>query len=474
LKDTPAGGVHLIDHTLTKSIHEPARETKVCREADVVVVGGGPGGVGAALAAARCGANVVLLERYGYLGGMATGGLVNIIPNMSDISGKQYIAGITQEIIDRLDKRNCTHYPRQEDWGTSERKVVDLYLDAGLRHFYVRNNLNSGKEIALYTALYDPEILKDELNVMAAEAGVKLYLHSWGVQPILEDNRLQGVIFESKSGRQAVLAKIVIDSTGDGDIFVSAGAEFDNQLSPRLRTSMLAMVYWLMNVDVKRYDEFRHSKPEKYAGLVNEILQFRGFPNFFKDLIESHENILWSHPMFPTSDSKDVEELTRVDIDARSRIVKTYEFLKKNMPGFENSIIMLTSPQLGTQGGRRLIGEYMLTEKDMETDEVFKDTIAIFPNNDNGEISANHPVMCIPYRTMVPKTPVENLLVACRAYSTADSINHQFNIIPFCLCLGQAAGTAAALALEAGTTVRQVNYGVLKDNLKKQGVILPG
>ena len=196
--------------------------------------------------------------------------------------------------------------------------------------------------------------------------------------------------------------------------------------------------------------------------------------SFFKDLIESHKNILWSHPMFPTSDSKDVEELTRVDIDARSRIVKTYEFLKKNMPGFENSVIMLTSPQLGTQGGRRLIGEYMLTEKDMETDEVFEDTIAIFPNNDNGEISANHPVMCIPYRTMVPKTPVENLLVACRAYSTADSINHQFNIIPFCLCLGQAAGTAAALALEADTTVRQVDYGVLKGNLKKQGVILPG
>jgi hypothetical protein len=115
----------------------------------------------------------------------------------------------------------------------------------------------------------------------------------------------------------------------------------------------------------------------------------------------------------------------------------------------------------------------MLTEKDMETDEVFEDTIAIFPNNDNGEISAKHPVMNIPYRTMVPRSPIENLLVACRAYSTSDSINHHFNIIPFCLCLGQAAGTAAALSLNEGVNVRRVNYKALQDNLRKQGVILP-
>jgi hypothetical protein len=456
-----------------KTIIEPARETRVCQEVDVVVVGGGPGGVGAALAAARNGAKTVLIERYGYLGGMATGGLVNIIPNLSDISGKQYIAGIPQEMLDRLEKRGATHYPARQDWGSSDRRVVDLYLDANLRHFYVRKDLNTGKEIALYTVLCDPEIMKDELNTMIAEAGVKLYLHSWGVQPVMEGNAMKGVIFESKSGRQAVLAKVVIDSTGDGDIFTAAGVEFDNQLSPALRTSMLAMVYWLVNVDIKRYDEFRKSQPEKHEQFIQEIMKFRGFPRFFKDLMKDHENILWSHPMVLTRDSKDVEELTRIDIEARNRIVRTYEFLKKNMPGFEKSIIMQTSPQLGTQGGRRIIGEYMLTEKDMETDEVFEDTIAIFPNNDNGEVSARHPVLHIPYRTMVPKTPVENLLVACRGYSTADTINHQFNIIPFCMCLGQAAGTAAALSLSAGVSVRKVNYQALQDNLRKQGVILP-
>ena len=464
----------MADKLKIKTILEPAREISVCREADVVVVGGGPGGIGAAISAARLGLDVVLIERYGYLGGMATGGLVNIIPNMSDISGKQYIGGITQEIVDRLERREATHYPAKADWGGSRRKIVDLYLDANLRHFYVRNNLNIGKEIALYTVLYDPEILKDELNVMAAEAGVKLYLHSWGVQPIMQGQTMKGVIFESKSGRQAVLGKVVIDSTGDGDMFVAAGADFDNQLSPKLRTSMLAMVYWVMNVNVRAFDNFKKSKPEAWKGMVQEITAFKGFPFHFKDLIKNHEKILWAHPMFPTRDSKDVEELTRVDVDARHRVVKTWEYFKKNVPGFEKSLIMLTSPQLGTQGGRRIIGEYMLTEKDLVSDEVFEDTIAIFPDNDNGEISAKHPVLHIPYRTMVPKTKIENLLVACRAYSTADSINHQFNIIPFCLCLGQAAGTAAALALSAGVNVRQVDRKALHKNLKKQGVILPG
>jgi hypothetical protein len=308
---------------------------------------------------------------------------------------------------------------------------------------------------------------------MAAEAGVKLYLHSWGVQPIMAGNSVKGVIFESKSGRQALLGKVVIDSTGDGDMFVAAGADFDNHLSPKLRTSMLAMAFWLVNVDFKEYDSFKVSRPEKHSELMQEIRQFGGFTNYFKDLLKDHENVLWSHPMIPTSDSKDVEELTRVDIDARKRIVKTYEFLKQHMPGFEKSIFMLTSPQLGTQGGRRIIGEYTLTEKDMETDEVFEDTIAVFPNNDNIEISAKHPAMCIPYRTMVPRSPVENLLVACRAYSTSDSVNHHFNIIPFCLCLGQAAGTAAAMAVDSGVSVRKVNYQILQDKLRNQGVILP-
>ena len=133
---------------------------------------------------------------------------------------------------------------------------------------------------------------------------------------------------------------------------------------------------------------------------------------------------------------------------------------------------MLTAPQLGTQGGRRIIGEYTVTEKDLETDEVFEDTIAVLANNDYHEISAKHPTLCIPYRCLVPKR-VDGLLVAGRAFSSADTINESFNIIPHCIAYGQAAGTAAAMAVKAGIQPRKVDYKALRANLVKQGVNLP-
>jgi len=167
-----------------------------------------------------------------------------------------------------------------------------------------------------------------------------------------------------------------------------------------------------------------------------------------------------------------VEELTMMDVRARKRALVTYEFFKKNIPGFERSFIMLTAPQLGIQGGRRIIGEYTLSEKDMESDEVFPDTIAVLANNDNGEVSAHHPTLCVPYRCLVPQK-IDGLLVACRAFSSADSINHCFNIIPHCLSYGQAAGTAAAIAASEGIQPRNVDYRDLRARLVAEGVKLP-
>src|SRR4030042_2591452 len=139
---------------MTKTITDPARKLKVVRDVDVVVVGGGPGGVASAISAARNGAKTVLIERYGHLGGMATGGLINIFPNLSDISGRQRIFGITQEILDRLTRRGGASYPKKEDWGTTDPKVGDYYLNATLGFFFVRKDLNrGGKQGVLYTAL---------------------------------------------------------------------------------------------------------------------------------------------------------------------------------------------------------------------------------------------------------------------------------------------------------------------------------
>jgi len=459
-----------------RTVTEEARNIKVCREADVVVVGGGPGGIGSAIAAARTGADTVLIERYGHLGGMATGGLINILPNLSDISGKQHIYGLNQEIIDRMEKRNAAFYPRKKDWGTTDKKLVDFYNDTGLNIFYVRKDPNmGGKERVMYTAVVDPEVLKDELNDMVQEAGVDLLLHSWGTRPIMEGNTVKGVFFESKSGRQAILGKVVIDSTGDGDIFVEAGAEFDGALDNKRRTAWLASTFWMTDVDIKKADDFKASQPKKFAELMQELLKLGGYPHYFKGILGNQRNVLWYHSFqiqSEASDGKDVRELTRVDVRGRKRAVTTYEFMKKNVPGFENCYIMQTAPQLGTQGGRRVIGEYILDDKDMVSDEVHEDTIVVLANNDNGEISAKHPSICIPYRCLVPKE-VDGLLVACRAFSSTDSINQFFNIIPPCIAYGQAAGTAAAMAVDAGVQPRKVDYKALHDNLVKQGVNLP-
>ena len=208
---------------------------------------------------------------------------------------------------------------------------------------------------------------------------------------------------------------------------------------------------------------------------MQELLKLGGYPHFFKSILNNQPNVIWYHCMQPQpqrTDAMDVEQLTKIDIRSRKRALITYDFMRKHVPGFEKSYIMLTAPQLGTQGGRRIIGEYTVTEKDLETDEVFEDTIAVLANNDSHEISARHPALCIPYRCLVPKR-VDGLLVAGRAFSSADTVNESFNIIPHCIAYGQAAGTAAALAVKSGIQPRKVNYQALRQNLVKQGVNLP-
>lgn len=474
--------------SIQSTVLEPSREIRVAREADVLVVGGGPGGVAAAIAAARNGAKVVLLERYGHLGGMATGGLVNAIPNLSTMDGEQGIAGICQEIIDRLSTKDGVHVPERSVWGSSDKKAVEYYLDHNYSFFYLRRHPDEGNMRVIYSALADPELLKNELNEMVVEAGVDLFLHSWGARPMMDGNTVTGMFFESKSGRQAVRAKVVIDSTGDGDVFAAAGADYDGTIKPGLRISNLAMGCWIANVDLAKRKAFRAAEPDKYAELTRQASSRRSEPLekamieaigantlkdlFFEDMVPNHEGVLTLQPHIPCCDQTDVEEMTRIDVGVRKQLVETWQFCKKNFPGFERSWIMLTAPQLGTTGGKRVIGEYVYSEQDMLADRVFEDTIAVLPNNDTGMLAVQHPNVYIPYRTLVP-CKVEGLLVACRGFSSSQFINNLWNLIPHCMCFGQAAGTAAAMAVQAGCRPRDVDYKALHDNLVGQGVILP-
>ena len=453
------------------TITQAGRDITVIRQVDVIVVGGGPGGVAAAVSAARGGAKTILLERYGHLGGMATGGLVNIIPNLGNIYGEHLIGGFCQELIDRLSARSGASFPDKSEWGKGTPAVVEKYLKANMMHFYIRKN-QEGEYVVLYTAVVDPEIAKDELNTMVLESGCELLLHTWVTEPIMEGNTVKGVIIESKSGRQALLAKIVIDCTGDGDLLPYTGTETIDYMIPGSRIAQFGWVYWICNVDLNKYDDIATNDPDRLKAISDEIVKAGGSPRFSRGLLDNQEGVVWIHRLIGSLHQTDIEEMTFIDTTTRSTSVKNWELLRKHMPGFEKSFIMLSSPQLGTSGGRRIIGEYYLTAKDMDTDEPFPDTIAIFADNDRGDLSLRYPRTYVPYRSLIPKG-VDGLLVACRAFSSDHDYQEFFNLIPHCMCLGQAAGSAAAIAIKDGVDVRAIDFKKLRADLLADGAILP-
>jgi hypothetical protein len=447
-----------------RTIPEPNKTINVVCECDIVVVGGGPGGIGAAVSAARNGADTVLIERYGYLGGMGTGGLVTIIPCLSDFGGTMQIGGINQEWIERLTMKEAETHPPEQIWGSTDKRLTSYWND---RSFFT---VREGRIV--YASLIDAEISKCILNEMVTESKVKTYLHSWGTMPIMDGNKTVGVVFESKSGRQAVMAKVVIDSTGDGDLLPYAGATFDVDIRPNLRIANLSLSYWIDNVNYMKADDFRKTNFRKWGELMQDLSQQGGHTFFMRSNLKGQDNIVWIHPRFATSSQIDVEELTRVEFLGREKMLITYEFFKKNIPGFENSFIVLSGPQLGTRGARRVHGDYMVTSADLLSNEPFEDTIAIFPDLDRGEASLSHPLTFIPYRSLLPKG-VENMLVGCRAFSSDQEVNNFFNLIPHCVAFGEAAGTAAALSLRQGVSVRNVDFASLRKRLIAQNVPLP-
>jgi len=375
------------------------------------------------------------------------------------------IGGINQEWIERLTVREAEMHPPEEIWGATDKRLIAYWNERSF--FTVREGH------IVYASIIDAEISKCILNDMVNEAKVKTYLHSWGTLPVMDGNKAVGVVFESKSGRQAVMARIVIDSTGDGDLLPAAGASFDVDIDPRIRIANLSLCYWIDNVKFMKVDDFRKTNPQRWGELMRDLMQKGGHPFFMRSNLKNQENIVWVHPRYANSSQTDVEELTRVEFLGREKMLLTHEFFKKNIPGFEDSFIVLSSPQLGTRGARRIHGDYMVTSEDLRSNEPFEDTIAIFPDLDRGEASLAHPHTFIPYRSLLPKG-VENMLVACRAFSSDQEVNNFFNLIPHCVALGEAAGTAAALSLGQGVSVRNVDFSSLRKQLAVQNVPLPG
>jgi glycine/D-amino acid oxidase-like deaminating enzyme len=433
----------------TRIIREAARETPVIADTDVLVVGGGPAGVCAAIAAARSGARVILTERYPHLGGLASGGQVIVLDDMADLHEKT-VGGLSDEIVERLDALGGAVYPPREDQFVSSEAAWRRWGRWGLQDNYARTK----PKTITYAVAFDPEALKYISLQMVASAGVQLRLHSLFVASIVEDGVIRGGIFETKSGRQAIQANVVVDASGDGDVFASAGADFE------LGTYIMTVVHRFANVDVERAIAWEHAHAEEYARLDKEIKAIYGGSWEHWWLRTTIEGVVWCNcPHIPNLNALSVEDQTYVEYEARKRIFAALEFARKNLPGFERAKLVDTAPQLGVRQTRLLRGEYVLTKQDVLGRRWFEDRIGRGRD------------YYYPYRTLLP-VGVDGLLVAGRCFSATSEAQKMSREIPPMFVVGQAAGVAAALSVRQGITPRQIDVTELQHALRAQGALL--
>ena len=430
-------------------VNEPGRQTPVVAETDVLVVGGGPAGQAAAVAAARAGAEVMLLERFGYLGGLASGGMVLLL---DDMCGEREVSvgGLALEIIDRLERIGACVTPPKGDCFRNDAEVRDRWVRWGFEELYGKKR----PKPIIYSGAFDPEGWKQVSQEMVLEAGAKLRFHSWFSRAIVEDGAVRGVVVETKSGRQAILGRVVIDATGDGDVFASAGA-------PGVHGSyIMTLVHRLADVDTDAAIAFERSDPAAAQQLDREVKQLLGGSWEMWWLLTPRPGVVWCNcPHIPGHDGLDPEHQTKIEIEARRRFMKVAEFVRAHYPGFQRAYILDAAPQLGVRQTRLLEGEYVVTKEDILERRTFPDVVARGRD------------YYTPYRSLVPKG-IEGLLVAGRCYSATPEAQRISREIPPLMVMGEAAGTAAALSLESSVAPRKVDVSGLQKRLVAQGVNL--
>lgn len=409
-----------------KKISVPSREIPVAGNYDVVIAGGGPAGVCAAISAARNGAKTLLIERYNHLGGLASGGLVLKLEGFDN--GKiPLVKGIPQEIVKRLQKLNGIMMPLKG-----------------------------------HNAYHDPECFKWVCLEILQEAGVQILLHSLAVDVIMNGNKLNGLIVENKGGRQAVCAKIIIDTTGDGDIAARSGADYEESRGP------VGLVFRLGNINYTANDQFIIQHQKKFNQIKKRLYKIWDGGHIQVFTRTNNDCVVWcNNSLFgKTKNILDAFSLTECEIVLRERIMKTISFLRKNMPGYESCVLLDTASQLGVRYGRLIKGEYMLTEKDMWASKSFDDVIC-----KGGAFWKEGTIYDIPYRCLVPKR-IENLLVAGRCFSSSQKGNYGARVIPTCMAMGEAAGAASAISAKKKILPRDIDVPLLQQKLAGQGVFL--
>ena len=437
-------------------VREPARETPVVGEYDVVVLGGGPAGIAAAASATRPGARALLVERYGFMGGMGTAaGVTNFCGLHANVHGeiRQVVHGIADDLLVCM----------RDLGGLNEPHVI------------------FGGKIAAQA--YDNAAFKIAADEVVLGSGCEVLFHSLAVGVAMaSEDRIDALILETKSGRRAVRAKIFIDCSGDGDLAAHAGAPFEKSPQLLYPTAM----FRVNGVDAAKAGDAWNRIPD----LMREAeAKGRRFPRKGPIVRPQKNPSEWRVNVTQLAnadgsaiDGTDAEQFSRAEIEGRRQIVDFFRFLKDSAPGFENAYILEIAPQVGIRETRRIVGEYQLSEDDVLKCVSFDDTIGVngWPVEAHvkgdvifkfADIPASRGFNHLPYRMLVPKR-IDNLLVAGRCASMTHMGQSAARVSGGCFVMGQAAATAATISMSAGKPPRAIDVTALQDQLRKDGAFL--
>lgn len=425
---------------MTESENVPVAATS-----DVVVVGGGAAGVSAAVSAAKNGCSVTLLERYHHLGGMASGGMVLVLDDM--VNGSEItVSGIVAEFIGRMEREGMAVTPPPEDRYASD-EMYRKWARWGVHDFHQPKK----PQPIVYATAFDPDAWKRTSLDLVREHDINLRLHSMFSDAIVEDGVIKGVVCQTKLGRQAIRGDVVIDTTGDLDVACAAGAEFTKG------QYIVTTVFRLANVDTDEAIRFEYEEPEAFAKINREARRIIGGAWEMWWLKTPIPGVVWCNcPHMPGYDGISVEDLTRAEYEGRQRMMGLFDFVRKNLPGFQKSNMLGAAEQVGVRTTRLLKGEYVVTKDDVVTRRYFADTVCRGRD------------YYTPYRALLP-TKVDQLIVAGRHYSAEPEAQKRSREIPPCMAQGEAAGIAAAIALDKDLTLREVDYKDIQTAMRAQG-----